>query len=789
MDTDDRAQMISLEPATHVLIGDRERRSPRTPRRGRLAEHRDSLQGGIDFRAYWRMILRRQLMIILLAAAAILGTIIWRFSRIPQYKAVSTILIEPQMPQVFRQNENFNDGQFAPSSDYDYYRTQFELLRSESLAKRVISDNSLENNPLFKAADRSRGPFASVSNYVKSKLTAFPYRQQNFDRSAGIISSGITQQYLARLSIEPVRNTRLVIVAFTAPDRELSAHIVNAHVDTFIRQGLELQAQTGRSVESFLQEKLAELKNSVEDSEATLNAYQRKVGIVSLQAEQNSSGSTPLVQRLTDLNSQLTQAVSKRIALETEHQMIGREDYDSLPEVISNPVVQEQKEEVARLSAQYAAMRNRFNPGYHPLDDLRARLIMSRHDLIAETKRVGDSVDADYRAALANENKIQAEIARVKAQTLSLNAASLQEAVLERQVDADRELYRRMLERMNEISVASEVPASNVSVVDRASPPSFPTGPAFISLLSFAVSAALFVGVALAILFESIGDGLKNAGEVSRILDLPTLGMVPNFVKLEQRRHAWLATQALTWYQRCKALPRSKSANAGHRELVVSRGVSSAAAEAYRGIRSAIMFSRPGGTPKSILITSSTTAEGKTVSAINIATALAQMGGRTLLIDTDFRRSRCHEILMIDSPLGLSDVLVRQSSLEQTVFDTQVPGLFFIGPGSRPPNPAELLASADMRRLVRQLSDHFDFVIMDSAPIIPVSDSLGLAAAVEAVLLVANNPTSRWLVRDACARLDSVGARLLGIVLNRVDHSTGKYSDSNYYRDYSLHSS
>jgi polysaccharide biosynthesis transport protein len=759
-----------------------------------IRREQDPFSSSVDFKEYWRMISKHRLALISLAFAAAVMVIVWRVVRTPQYEATSTLLIQPQSPQVLPDAQNFNNGQFDSSSDYDYYRTQFELLKSASLAASVIRSNGLEANPLFNPALQHPGLIESAVSYVTDGLS---HLRQELASLAGVkndnsstaaetdsVDPRIINAYLARLTVLPVRNTRLVIVGFTTPDPELSARIANAHVRTFIHQGLELQAQTGHDVEEFLSQKLSQLKDNVEQSEAALNAYRRKVGIVTLESgEQNSTGSgtSPLTQRLAELNTQLTDASSKRIVLGTQHQMIMQGDYASLPEVISNPVIQSLKEQVAQLSAQYAALSNRFNPGYHPLDDLQARLIASHRALEFETKRVADSVNADYQAALANEGKISQEITNVKSQMLAVNDASLQEAVLEREVDANRQLYRNVLERMNEISVASEVPASNVSVVDSAHAPISASGARLILLLAFSVSAAALVGVALVLFVESIDDGLRNGDDVARYLGLPNLGTIPDFEKLNSR-NTWPYLPSRRRRQRSLANPDHLPGQ--HRELLVSHGVFSTAAEVYRAVRSAIMFSRAGGAPKSMLVTSSTTSEGKTITAVNIATAFAHTGGRTLLIDTDFRRSRCPEILAVESVRGLSDVLVRQSTLAETIFETQVPGLSFIGIGMRPPNPSELLGSLEMRTLIRQLSKDYDYLILDSAPLIPVSDSVGLSTMVEAVLLVADCNTSRRLVREACLRLNHVGAPMLGVVLNRVDDFRDSYYRDNYYSDY-----
>ncbi|MBV8770928.1 MAG: hypothetical protein JO166_01180, partial [Deltaproteobacteria bacterium] len=289
-----------------------------------------------------------------------------------------------QTPQVLSETQNFNEDQSNYSGDYDYYRTQFDLLKSDSLAAHVIQDYGLEANPLFNPTEQRPGLLASAVAHVKNEFANRAGAQNDRFSSSGLdgadgVAPAVLKAYLARLTVEPVRGTRLVLVRYTTPDRELSARIVNAHVQTYIRRGLQLHAQTGKDVEEFLQQKLVELRDKVEKSEAALNAYRRTRGIVTLETGEQKAdlGDSPLIQRLTQLNSDLTQAAGKRITLGTQHRMIARGGYNSLPEMISNPVIQNLKEQVAQLSMQYAAMSHRFHPGYHPRDDLRARLMAS----------------------------------------------------------------------------------------------------------------------------------------------------------------------------------------------------------------------------------------------------------------------------------------------------------------------------------------------------------------------------------------------------------------------------
>jgi capsular exopolysaccharide synthesis family protein len=741
----------------------------------------------VNFREYWGVVWKYRAMISSLTLATVVMIFAWYFGHTPQYKATSMILIQPQMPQVISDLKDLMDQQNA-GTEYDYYKTQFDILKSQSLAARVIHDNDLASNALFNSNGKSslldsltalaKGLFKPPASFPRSEKVSNTYDA----------ASHLVRTYISRLSIEPTRGTELVIIGFTTPNPRLSAAIANAHVRTYIRQTLDLHAQAGKNVEEFLQGKIAELKDKVEQSEAALNQYRRDRGIVALENGDEKSGTktSPLLQRIEQLNTELTQASRLRITLETEHQLIAQRDYGSLPEVISNSVIQNIKEQILLLSTQYASMQNRYNPGYHPLDDLHAKLSDEQRRLDQEIYAVAQSVDANYRSSLANETKIQNEITQVKNEAMALNDASLHEAVLEREVDSNRELYQSVLKRMNEISVAADVTSSNVSVVDAAIPPQTPTGPNPLELLLFGCAGAVFVGTALAFFLESMDDTFKTSGDVPRYLGLPSFGIVPDFLKLS--RNPYSPRSYLPSLKRRSHSPEiTDGSNGGNKELIVALGDFSVASEMYRAVRTAIMFSRAGGAPKAILITSSTTGEGKTVTATNIATAFAQTGNRTLLVDADLRRSRCHEILGIEPGQGLTEILVNLREFAELNLPTKVPGLFLLRAGAAPPNPSELLASPEMRALIGKISEGFDYVVFDSAPIMPVSDSVGLATMVDGVVLVAGGKTSRKLVMESCGRLMHVGAKILGVILNRVDitgESYYRYGHYSYYSSY-----
>jgi uncharacterized protein involved in exopolysaccharide biosynthesis len=274
----------------------------------------------------------------------------------------------------------------------------------------------------------------------------------------------LVDRYLRSLLIEPKIGTRLVIVSFSSGDPKLSARVANAHVNAYIQRGIELHYQASRNAEDFLQKKLAELKERVEKSEAALNNYRRDRGIVSFSLHEKSK---ILMRQLTDYGDDLTKTEARRIGYQAQSQLIRAGDYESLPAVINSPLVQSLKEQGARLAAQYASMSNRFNPGYHPLDDLKARLDEADQQLDTEIHRIVSGIEANYQTSTASEKMLRQEIDQTKSQVMALNDASLQDAVLVREVDANQQLYKSLVDRIKEIDVSADVPASNISVVDR----------------------------------------------------------------------------------------------------------------------------------------------------------------------------------------------------------------------------------------------------------------------------------------------------------------------------------
>ena len=363
---------------------------------------------------------------------------------------------------------------------------------------------------------------------------------------------GLISAYLADLEIQPQVGTRLVKISFSTPDPKLSAALADAHAEAYVRQGMELKAQTSQAAQQFLERKLVDLKERVEKSEAALNSYRHDKGIVEFSTD---SKNEILLKRLQDLSAGLTEAQTRRIALESEAELIGKRDYGALPQVISNSMVHMLRPEVDRLEAQYASMASRYTLSYRPLAALKAKLDDTRAQLNDTEAEIVRSVKLEYRAAVTREKELQAELDREKAKALALNSASLKDAILARDVDSSRQLYETVLKRMNEMGVAAEIHTTNVSIVEMAVPPSSPSSPRKGLAIALSGVLALFSAIGVAFFLEYLDDTLKTPEEVERYLRLPTLAFVPNVAATSCALAAPILKRVLRRNSRKMAIP------------------------------------------------------------------------------------------------------------------------------------------------------------------------------------------------------------------------------------------
>lgn len=754
---------------------------------------------GFDLRDYWRIIRKHSWLITALFVAAVLSTVGALLRMTPIYTAESSLLIERKAPQVLNIQEVLSES--LVSDDYDYYKTQYEILKNRALAAQVILEQGLERDPFFTGADKPDDVvsqlWATIKGWVNAQawlqwLTHKP-TQVRGDESLGVRPE-IINSYMGMLEINPVAHTRLVKVGFSTPNPELSARVANAHTQAYIRQGVNLRTRANEEALRFLETKLRELKERMEKSEAALNNYRRGKGIISLDDKENI-----VVDRLADLNKRLTEAEAERIGLEAQVHLIRKRNYDSLPAVLNSTLIQTLKEELVRLEGERAQLAVQFKSGYPRLPQMEAQVEKTSGRLKQEIQQVVGGIESAYLAAETRERELRAKMEEQKAMTLRLKDAAVEYALLEREVDTNRQLYESVLQRLKEMGVAAELRSSNVSVIEQAEPPLKPSKPKKSLILFLSASMGLIGGVGLAFFFEHLDNTLKTPEEVERVLRLPSLGVVPDFLSLNGSDHAYAPRHALNKDGNMRHLlvkkdeltnnhehspTAAKLAEGPGRELLtVSHHPLSVVAEAYRSLRTGILLSRAEAPPQTMLFTSGTQAEGKTSTAVNTAVIFAQMGVKVLVIDADLRRPRCHKVLGTANGLGLTEVLTGQREAWEVIKPTSVNNLFLLSSGSIPSNPAELVGSKKMQDTLALLQEYYDYILIDSPPVIPVSDAVLLSTFVDGVVLVVySQQTPKHVVKETHSRLEYAQAKILGVVLNRVNMQNGDYAY--YYRDY-----
>jgi capsular exopolysaccharide synthesis family protein len=744
-----------------------------------------------DLREYWYIVYRHRravLAFLLIAVFLTAITIRWESGL---YTAKTTVFVPAQPRSVLDIPESA-----TPATAGN--QTQQKLLTSRSLVASVIKDLGLEKVPDFTSRP------VSVVSWITSQLRqglkgAMDWLQQTeigawiFD-TLGIdltakapaiqfefgVHPALIDGYYERLTVMPLTETALVDVQIRNTNAALARDIANAHVAAFIRSTLETRFELTAEAREFLEKKLTELKENVAKSERALTNFQRDHEIVSI-----DKGNSLLLDQLRKLNSDLTVAQSRRIELESLHRVVQKRDNRLLSQIIENPTIEGLRKQITALETQDAHLGTKFKPNYRGRVAIQQELDEAKARLDQEINRVVGTIEKDYGAAKAREQALMAETEKARQSALNLQEKAVDYAVLEREVTSNRALYEAVFKKTKESTLTGEGPIPNLRVVDRAEIPLIPATPEWVKTLLLGVGVGLFGGIGLAFLLHFLDNTLKTPQEVERLLGLPILGLVPDVGKLAANSSYGLAyTKKIP----PPAAPLARKRGDNER-LMIAHHPLSLMGEMYRSICTAIMFSKAERPPRTILVSSSQPSEGKTVTAINIAIMLAQNGVPVLLIDADLHGGRCHTLLGLENGSGLSNILAGSEAFTALIKKTKVKNLSLLSRGTLPPNPAALLGSDKMRRILNGLTADYHFIVLDSAPLLPVSDTVLLSTMIDGVILVAKgHEVPGDIVRRARDRLNFVDAKILGVVLNGVDITGAEYAQYRHvYRSHYTH--
>ncbi len=676
------------------------------------------------------------------------GIMLYTFTATPIYETRTRLLIEADNPNIISFKEVI-DEQGAKA---DYYQTQYNILQSRILAHKTLDELHLWDNPYLGQSATGPGFFARLlGDHPRDQPSARPAAAggESPEQSRAI------DRFLANLTVSPIRNSRLVDIRFRLPDPELATQVVNALAKNYIEQNLEYRFVASKEASDWLGERLDENRKQVEQAEAALQQYREQNDAIPLENRESI-----IVQKLSDLSAAVTQAKTDRFqkqAVYTQLESLRQsgDALDSFPAILSNTYIQQQKAYLAQLQSQYTQLSEKLGERHPEIIKVQSAIHMSQTKLDGEIAKIVQSVRNEYKAALAKENSLIQELNQQKLEAQGMARKSIDYGVLERDVQSSKQIYESLLQRAKETGISSELKTSNIRIVDRAEQPRAPVAPRKTLNLALALVGGVILGLALAFFFEYVDSSIKTPDEIRSYLGLTTLGMVP----------------ALN----------AKSLKG--REPLINTGVPPNFAEAFRTMRTNVLFAAADEGARTLVITSTGPGEGKTIVAANLAIGFAQAGQRVILIDADMRRPRVHQMFGQRQEPGLSNLMVGHAVPTATICKSGVPGLWLLPAGRIPPNPAELLGSRRFKEFITLLTQHFDSVIIDSPPIMAVTDSAVAASAASGVVFVVGaEMTSRQAAKAAIEQLQNGHPRFLGAVLNRVELERNAYYYSSYYR-------
>jgi capsular exopolysaccharide synthesis family protein len=697
-------------------------------------------QGLFNLNHYIRIALKHRFVIIGICLSAIILGAVATLLMTPIYSAETTLQIDRESARVL------NVDEVAPRESLvageEFFQTQYGLLRSESLAERVNDSLALSRSDAFLEAMGSR----LVRREGESSAELNARRRK---ASLELLKDN--------LGVTPVRGSRLVIVSFDSPDPQLSAKVANAFAENFIQSNLDRRYESSSYAREFLEERIAQTKARLEEIERQLVAYATDQQIINLtepgEGDANA-GRSLASDSLGSLNAALAEARASRVAAEEKWRQARSAALFSLPEVIQNQAIQRLAEQRAALNATYEQKTAVYLPDYPEMVQLRAQIAELDDQINSIASGIRSGLQGQYVVALNQERSLQAQVDGLKSDVLDLQNRSIQYNILRREADTSRTLYDGLLQRYKEVGVTGGVSTNNISIVDRAQPPADPSKPRLFLNLLIAAFMGVGLGAMAVLLLEALDETLSGPEDVENKLHLPTLGVVP-------------------------LLPKDKTPAESLADL------RSNFSEAYYSILTAIQFSTPQGAPRTLLITSTRPAEGKSTTAYAIALNLSRLNKRVLMIDGDLRNPSMHRLVGLNNERGMSNLLSSGAAVSEVVQQTGENNLHFISCGPLPPNPAELWGGDRARQLLSELQDSYDHVVIDGPPVLGFADSPLLASAVDGtVFVIEAKGTRRGQARGALRRLAQGRAHLLGGVLTKFDLKGVQYGGYDYAYDY-----
>jgi len=729
---------------------------------GRHTEQNFAQEELIDLSQYWRTIKRAKWGIICITLCCLIIGGLIASSAVPIYWATAKIIADPQQP-----NADPSKQYIATASASLYYATQYEIIQSRKLAETVVDKlNLVEQYKVQQASNPiEASSFRDSINNIKTKLRAlFANGEQKVKQTAPtdaeirlMLASGIQ----ANIAVSGGKKSQIINISYTSGDPQLAAQIINALSEAYIQFGLTSRLSEVKNTQNWLSEQYVQLKTQLRDSESKLSEFRNQQGMVDTAQQQRMANT-----QLQTLNSELIRAQTQLSAAEEQFLAVqglkaNSKSLYSIGPVLQNGTTSDMVKEEARLSQRVNELDERYGAKHPKMIAARSELNSSQNALKAEVNKVVLNIEKNYRLAKVQVKNINALIAQNTSGIQSLQGNNFALVSLERDVENNRRVVESFQSRLMEANVGSEFIASNVQIIDRATVPKAPFKPNRKVIILLAGLCGVFLGVVMALMRAVLDNTFKTPDNIEKKLKLPALGITPIVKKGRDKSNIAPESQYLD----------------------DSRSLFS---ESIDSIRTSLLFSNIEQPPKTILVTSATSNEGKSTLAINLAAAFSQLG-KTLLLEVDLRKPSIGESLKLGNKYGLSDLVLGAVSSTEVIHTLNtLPQLSIISCGSLPVKPLQLLSSQKFDNTLHVLKQEFDYIILDAPPTLPVSDSCILGNKVDGVIFtVKADETKIKVAAEALSRLQKSNVKVIGAVLTIADmHKMGEYGEYYYSGEY-----